>query len=295
MEAYFDLHLFDVAGTPITLATLITLVLILLVTIVISKVLEMATVRAFRLRKVTDEGTVGVARRLVHYSVLLIGIGIGLQTVGINLTALFAAGALFAIALGFAMQNIAQNFVSGVILLVERAIKPGDVLKVEGRIVKVTKMGIRATIARTLDDEEIIIPNSVLVQTTVKNLTLKDRLHRLRATVGVLYSSDMAKVMETLQKAAEEISWRVQHLPPRIFLREFGNSSVNFEVSVWIDQPWRMQQRASELNKTIWWALKEAGITIAFPQLDIHLDSPVERSLASLSGAISEQPEESIE
>jgi small-conductance mechanosensitive channel len=292
MESYFDLHLFDVAGTPITLATLIALAVILLVTIVISKVLEVATVRAFRLRQVADEGTVGVARRLVHYSVLLIGIGIGLQTVGINLTALFAAGALFAIALGFAMQNIAQNFVSGVILLVERAIKPGDILKVEGRIVKVTRMGIRATIARTLEDEEIIIPNSVLVQTTVKNLTLKDRLHRLRAPVGVLYSSDMAVVMETLQKVAEEIPWRVQHMQPRVFLKEFGNSSVNFEVSLWIDEPWRMQQRASELNKAIWWALKAAGITIAFPQLDVHLDPPVERSLASLSGTMAEKTED---
>jgi len=285
MESYFDLHLFDVAGTPITLVTLITLALILLITLVISKVLEAATVRAFRLRKVTDEGTVGVARRLVHYSVLLIGIGIGLQTIGINLTALFAAGALFAIALGFAMQNIAQNFVSGVILLIERAIKPSDVLEVEGKIVRVSSMGIRATIARTLNDEDIIIPNSVLVQTTVKNLTLKDRLHRLRAPVGVLYSSDMTKVMETLRRAAEEIPWRVKNIEPRILLTEFGSSSVNFEVSVWIDEPWRIRRSASELNKSIWWALKEAGIIIAFPQLDVHFDPPVERSLVSLSGS----------
>lgn len=285
MESYFDVHLFDVAGTTITLVTLIAFAVILLATLVISKILEAATVRAFRLRKVTDEGTVGVARRLVHYSVLLIGLGIGLQTIGINLTALFAAGALFAIALGFAMQNIAQNFVSGVILLVERAIKPGDVLEVEGKIVRVTSMGIRATIARTLNDEDIIIPNSVLVQTTVKNLTLKDRLHRLRAPVGVVYSSDMAKVMETLQRAAEETPWRVKNLEPRILLTEFGNSSVNFEVSVWIDEPWKIRRRSSELNQCIWWALKEAGIIIAFPQLDVHFDPPVERSLVSLSGS----------
>ena len=285
MDSYFDLHLFDVAGTPITVVTLITLGIILLVTIVISKILEVATVRAFRLRKVSDEGTLGVARRLVHYSVLLIGFGIGLQTVGINLTALFAAGALFAIALGFAMQNIAQNFVSGVILLVERAIKPSDVLEVDGRIVRVTKMGIRATIARTLDDEEIIIPNSILVQTTVKNLTLKDQLHRLRAPVGVLYSSDMARVMETLHKVADEIPWRLKERQPRILLREFGSSSVNFEVSIWINEPWKIQRRTSELNQSIWWALKEAGITIAFPQLDVHFDSPVVQSLLSMSGS----------
>lgn len=295
MTSYFDYHLFDVAGTPITLATLITLGVILGFTFVISKVLEAATVRAFKLRKVTDEGTVGVARRLVHYFVLLIGLGIALETVGVDLTALFAAGALFAVAIGFAMQNIAQNFVSGVILLVERAIKPGDVLKVEERIVRVSKMGIRATIARTLDDEEIIIPNSVLVQNTVKNLTLQDRLHRIRAPVGVVYSSDMAKVMETLEKAVAEIPWRVQPMPPRIFLKEFGSSSVNFEISVWIDDPWRMQLRASELNKIIWWALKKEGITIAFPQLDLHLDPPIERSISSLGEKLSERFGERVE
>ena len=211
------------------------------------------------------------------------GIAVALHTVGINLTALFAAGALFAVALGFAMQNITQNFASGVILLVERSIKPGDILKVEGKLVKVIRMGIRATVSRTLDDEEIIIPNAVLVQNSVTNYTLKDKLYRLRAMVGVVYWSDMALVRETLEKVARQIPWRVENLDPRILLRQFGSSSVDYEVSVWIDDPWRLQLRLSELHEAIWWALKEAGITIAFPQVDVHLDPPVMRSLEGLA------------
>jgi small-conductance mechanosensitive channel len=187
------------------------------------------------------------------------------------------------VALGFAMQNIAQNFVSGVILLVERSIKPGDILRVEGRLVKVMRMGIRATVSRTLDDEEIIIPNSVLVQNSVTNYTLKDRLYRLRALVGVVYWSDMALVRETLERVAKEIPWREKGPEPRILLRQFGDSSVDFEVSVWISDPWRVQLRLSELHEAIWWALKEAGITIAFPQVDVHLDPPVMRSLEGLA------------
>jgi len=89
---------------------------------------------------------------------------------------------LFPVGLGFAMQNIAQNFVSGLILLVERAIKPGDIVEVEGRVVRVLKMGIRTTIARTRDDEEIIIPNASLVQSSVKNYTLEDSYFRISRT-----------------------------------------------------------------------------------------------------------------
>ena len=138
--------------------------------------------------------------KLLSQIVVAIGLGIGLQTIGINLSALFAAGAIFAIGLGFAMQNIMQNFVSGVILLTERSITPGDVLKVEQQFVQVQKMGVRATIARTLDDEEIIIPNSAIVQSTVTNYTLRDSMYRLRCTVGVVYSSDMRLVREVLEE-----------------------------------------------------------------------------------------------
>lgn len=279
MDKALDIHLFDIGGTPITLATAITFIAILAVTVVLAKVAEKLVARALRLRRVPDEGSLAVARRLVHYSVLLTGFAVGLDTVGINLSALFTAGALFAVALGFAMQNIAQNFVAGVILLVERTIKPGDVLEVEGKVVKVIGMGIRATICRTLDEEEIIIPNSVLVQTTVKNYTLSDPLYRLRASVGVAYNSDLKLVRETLDAAARRSASRVANLEPRVLLREFGPSSVNFEVSVWIDDPWRSRSRLSELQEQIWWSLKEAGIVIAFPQLDLHVDDRVLEAL----------------
>ncbi len=281
MDKALDIHLFDIGGTPITLATAITFIAILAVTVVLAKLVEKLVARAIRLRRVPDEGSLAVARRLVHYSVLITGLAVGLDTIGINLSALFAAGALFAVALGFAMQNIAQNFVAGVILLVERTIKPGDVLEVEGKIVRVVLMGIRATICRTLDEEEIIIPNSVLVQTTVKNYTLSDPLYRLRATVGVAYSSDLRRVREALEEAARGSVSRVADLEPRVLLREFGPSSVNFEVSVWIDDPWRSRSRLSELQERIWWSLKEAGVVIAFPQLDVHVDESLLEVLRS--------------
>ncbi len=181
------------------------------------------------------------------------------------------------------MQNIAQNFVSGLILLVERTIKPGDVLEVEGTVVRVVQLGIRATLARTREDEELIIPNATLVQSTVKNFTLRDPLFRVRAAVGVTYGSDLRAVFDTLAGVAEGVSWRSTQREPRIQLRQFGSSSVDLEVSVWIDDPWDAQPRLSQLNEAIWWALKAAGIVIAFPQLDVHVDPPIEESIRMLS------------
>jgi small-conductance mechanosensitive channel len=275
--------IFSIGGTPVDVGSIIVFVLILAITLVISKLLEAAVVRAFNLRRVADEGTAAVTRRLVHYVVLLTGLAVGLSTLGIDLSALFAAGALFAVALGFAMQNIAQNFVSGVILLVERSIKPGDILEVEGKVVRVSRMGIRSTVSRTLNDEEIIIPNSTLVQNSVKNYTMQDSIYRLRAGVGVTYSSDLALVRKTLEEIARDLPWRLKSREPRILLRQFGSSSVDYELSVWIDHPWRAFWRLSELNEAIWWAFKEKNITIAFPQLDLHLDPPVTEGLTHLT------------
>jgi small-conductance mechanosensitive channel len=274
-----DVPLFTLSGTPVTLATLVVFAAIVAATWLFSFLVGKALIRGFKLRGVKDEGTVEVFRRLLHYAILATGLAIGLQTVGINLAALFAAGAFLAIGLGFAMQNIMQNFVSGVILLTERSITPGDVLQIEGRFVRVQKMGIRATIARSLDEEEIIVPNSMIVQSAVTNYTLKDSLYRLRCTVGVVYGSEMNLVRDTLARAAQDLPWRLKDREPVVLLMDFGDSSVNWEVSVWMDDPWKVRRARSELNQAIWWALKEAGVTIAFPQLDVHFDPPVMESL----------------
>ncbi len=284
-SALFDIRLFEVSGTPVTIATLASFLLVILVTFWLARLVQRGVMRALTARSDADTGTAAATARLARYTVLVVGLAVAIHSLGINLTALFAAGAVFAVAIGFAMQNIAQNFVSGVILLAERAIKPGDVLEVDGRLVQVKDMGIRATVARTLDEEDIIIPNSQLVTSPVKNYTFRDSIYRLRCTVGVTYSSDMATVQEVLARTAAAIEWASAEQAPRILLTEFADSAVVWEVSIWMDNPWRMSARRSDLNQAIWWALHEAGITIAFPQLDVHFDPPVTASLEGLRAA----------
>jgi small-conductance mechanosensitive channel len=280
-----DFPLFRLGNTTLTAATLLTVLLIVLATLLVSRMVGRWLEGVAHRRSVEEAGSVHVTARLVHYSILFIGFGIALHTAGIDLTALFAAGAIFGVIIGFAMQNISTNFVSGVILLFERTIKPGDILEVDGRIVTIKELGIRSTIARSLNEEDLIIPNSALVQATVKNYTLRDSLYRIDAPVGVIYGSDMAVVRSTLEKAIKNTPWRSQQVEPVVLMKEFGDSSVNFHACVWIENPWKLRIYRSNLNETIWWALKEAGITIAFPQLDVHFDPEIERSMTELVGA----------
>jgi small-conductance mechanosensitive channel len=274
--------LFTLSGTEVTPLSFFIFFLAIVASFAVSWVLQRVLGKALANTFKKRPGTLATLLRLVHYTVLLTGLGIGLQTVGVNMSALFATGAVFAIALGFAMQNIVQNFVSGIILMGERSITPGDVLEIDGTVVKVIAMGIRTTIVRTLRDEELIMPNSLLAQSMVKNFTLHDNAFRLGVTVGVSYDSDMNKVIEVLETTARNIPWRIPERETRVLMRDFGDSAVVFGVYLNIEDPWKQNVCMSDLRKEVWFALKDAGITIAYNQVDLHLDPPVTQALESL-------------
>ncbi|MBN2716944.1 MAG: mechanosensitive ion channel [Deltaproteobacteria bacterium] len=279
-EKYFlsDFHqlmsfdLYTISGTPITVGRLLVSLLALLVAWLISLLARRSIARIMKRKGVKNEQTVKTTCSFVHWFILIGGCVVALKIAGIDLSTLFAAGAVLTVGLGFAMQNIAQNFVSGVILFAERSIQPGDILSVDGTVVKILKIGIRSTLAITRNMEEMIIPNSNLVQGTVTNYTMSDTKHLLGTFVGVTYDSDMKKVKEVLQEVAESMPWRVEDGRASVLMRDFGDSAVNFSVFVEVTDPWRSRVLASELNEAIWWALKANNIVIAFPQLDVHFD-----------------------
>lgn len=284
VRGVLDTVLFRIGETPISISTILTAILIVLASIWVSHAARRIVERGMKHRGVKP-GAIGTVTGLIHYSVLITGFGLALGTTGIDLTALFAAGAIFAVGLGFAMQSIAQNFVAGVILLAERAIKPGDVLEVEGKVVKVLDMGIRASVAATRDGEHLIIPNSTLIQTTVKNYTLRHSTFRIRVQVGVVYRSDMELVKRTLSEVADRVSakWGVADHTSQVILTGFGDHAVQWEVAVWMDDPWSWRPAVSDLSEAVWFAFQERGIVIAFPQLDVHFDPPIEDSIERLS------------
>ena len=285
LGSILEIQLFQIGDTPVTVSTVTAVFLVLVATVWVASWLRRMIERGLT-RRGGRPAVAGTVSGLVYYTVLVAGFGVALGTAGIDLTTLFAAGAIFAVALGFAMQSIAQNFVAGLILLVERSIKPGDLLEVEGSLVKVLEMGIRASIVQTRDGEDVIIPNSVLIQTSVKNYTLRDQAVRLRVPVGVVYRSNMREVRESLEQAVQALStrWNVPERQPMVVMTGFGDHAVHWEVGVWVDDPWEWRPAVSAIHEAVWEALQARGIVIAFPQMDLHLDPDIGDSLRQLSG-----------
>lgn len=274
---FLNTPLIEQGDTRVSVMTVIALVLLGWLSLRISRAAQRGVAEANqRLRGGIQlaESSLGIAQTLVHYGILLVASVIALQMLNIDIATLVAAGAVFAVGLSFALQSLAQNFVSGIILLFEQTIKPGDVVEVDGTVVRIRQLGARSTLARSRDGEDLIIPNSLLVQSTVKNFTHEDHLVRVRVQVGVSYDSDMNLVADTLRTVAKNVPWRVPSVDPVILLQGFGSSSVDWEVSVWGADPWRLPQLSTDLGERVWRALKQASITIAFPQVDVHFDRP---------------------
>lgn len=266
---------YSVGSQQITYGRLFVAALAFIVFLVISWITKRAIARALTKKGVKNEQTIQTTCMFVHYAFIILGAVTTLKIGGLDLSTIFAAGAVLTVGLGFAMQNIAQNFVSGVILFVERSIEAGDILHVDGRVVKVLKIGIRSTLALTRNNEEMIIPNSNIVQGTVVNYTMSDSSYLLGTLVGVSYSSDMKLVKETLLQVGETLPWRIPDSTVSVLMREFADSSVVFSLMVQVSNPWKSRRFTAEMNEAIWWAFKEQNITIAFPQVDVHvIDGP---------------------
>jgi potassium efflux system protein len=258
-----DVRLFKLHGESVTAEALIVFVVMAAAAMLLGRFSRSATERTLTRHGTVDRSTAHVVAQLVHFAVLFAGLAVALETLGVNLTGLFAAGAFLAVAAGFAMQSIAQNFVSGVILLIERRIKPGDVLELGNQVVLVTQMGLRASLARTFDQETLIIPNSILVQQIVTNHTLANPMIRLHSTVDVSNQSDLDLVMRTLQIAASGVKGRLQTPEPRVLVTSLGASGVTLEVSVWVDDPLSERLNLSHLNEAIMRGLQKAGVAMS--------------------------------
>jgi small-conductance mechanosensitive channel len=148
-----------------------------------------------------------------------------------------------------------------------------------GIMVWLNSIGIRHKFVRTKNDSDILIPNSLFVQGKIANYTRRDSFCRVWTAVGVSYSSDLRQVREVLEGICSNFNRPSSQYSPVVLLTEFGDSSVNYKVFVWTEDPWNIRTLKSKLNEDIWRGLKEAGIELAFPQLDVHLDKSLEAKL----------------
>jgi potassium efflux system protein len=204
------------------------------------------------------------------YAIWGFGIMLSLHTFGMGTTTLaFAFGAL-GIGLGFGLQNIFNNFISGIILLFERPIQVGDDVEINGTWATVKKINVRATVVQTYDNASIIIPNSEFISSQVTNWSFKDKRLRRNIDVGVAYGSDIELVRQTLLDIAGKAQKVFKQPRPDVLFRDFGDSALMFRLRVWTDID-SMLKVETDIRFEIDRRFKEKGIVIAFPQMDVHL------------------------
>ena len=214
--------------------------------------------------------------QIIANVVLVVGVLIVLENTGIHLGALAVFAGAVGVGVGFGLQNIASNFISGLVILAERPITIGDRVEVAGITGQVHQIRARSTVIRTNDNIMMIVPNTKFIDSPVTNWTYGDPKVRFRIPVGVAYGSDIDKVREALLAAGRENPNTLKDPEPSVFLEKFGDNSIDFQLVVWSSEmSARPSRYRSDINFAIEEKFREAGIEIAFPQRDLHIRSGV--------------------
>lgn len=233
-----------------------------------SRLIEKRVTRSSVLSATMQVGLVKFSK-VVLYTVALL---IALDTVGIDLTTLAVFGGAFGVGLGFGLQRIASNFISGFILLFDRSIKPGDVISVGSRLGWVVALHARYIVVRDRDGVETLIPNENLITSEVTNWSYTDRHVRIKIPVQISYDDDPEEAMQLIIDAAMVNDRILKDPAPQARLLEFGDNGINLELRIWLDDPEQgVGSVKSDVNLAIWRSFKEHGVTIPFPQRDVRL------------------------
>ena len=283
----------ELGDVPLTSIGLIRVVVIIAVAWWVSKLAQGAVTRLAAYRPNFTRAALYTVNRLLHYTLLTIGFLIAVSSIGIDLTkfALFASA--LGVGVGFGLQTLISNFVAGLVLLFEKSLKVGDFIELQSGISgEVREINIRSTLITTNDNIDIVVPNSVFVNGHVTNWTMREAYRRSHVPFGVAYGSDK----ELVRKAALEAADAVPHTlmgddkrKPQVWLTAFGDSSLNFELIVWLTSD--AVKRPGAVHADYLWAietaLKKYHIEIPFPQRDLHVRSwaPEARPPAPAAGS----------
>lgn len=266
--------LFKLGENTITLKSLLVLGILFVLVIVLEKVVrERVVMRIFEKTEFPEALEYGIAR-ILGYLFMVIGFYMAFQFVGIDLSSLaFIAGAV-GVGIGFGLQNIINNFVSGIIIFAEQPIAIGDRIEVSGIAGRVKKISLRSTTVVTNDNITMIVPNGDFISQTVTNWSHGDPKVRIRIPIGVAYGTDTALVERLLLEVAAENQKTLKDPEPSVFFAAFGESSLDFELAVWTSEMAKSPRRfISNINFAIDQKFREHDIEIPFPQRDLHVRS----------------------
>ncbi len=264
----------DLGGVRISLLLLIKGVIIFtLLFKLASSASNVMEKRIFSLKELTPSVQVLLSKAL-KITLLTVAVIVAMSSLGINLSAFAFIGGAIGVGIGFGLQKVVSNLISGVILLLDKSIKPGDVIQVGDSYGKIQSLGARYVSVATRDGLEYLIPNEDLITQQVINWSFSDLLVRLKIGVGVSYKTDIHEAMDLMVKAAQGIDRVLDKPEPVCQLKNFGDSSVDLELRIWIKDPENgISNVSSALRLAIWDVFQQHHIEIPFPQRDLHIKS----------------------
>ena len=265
--------LFTINQTPISLVSILLFGFILIGFVLAARLLKTRLLSKILAKFKIEEGMQFTLTKISQYVVVFIGTVVALQFVGIDLTGLAVVLGFLSVGIGFGLQNVTSNFISGLILLFERPIKIGDRVTVGDTEGDVKHINIRSTTIQSVNNISYIVPNSEFISTTVINWSHGDNRLRVDLDVGVSYNSDLDLVLKVMKEIATNNKDVLQSPEPEVHLREFGDSSWNMRLRVWIDKPKNHYYVRSDLNCAMVREFRKNNIEIPFPQRDLHLRS----------------------
>lgn len=280
--------LFTLFDTDFTLGKIGGALLVFYCFIVTAWILEVGLYKTLLSKNRVDPGLVNTITTVGRYTIIAFGVLAGLYSLGVNASALALIGGGLSVGIGLGLQQIVSNFISGIVLLFERTLQPGDMIDVNGQIGIVQKINVRSSTIRTFDNVEMIVPNETFFTSNVTNFTKTDPTVRVLIPFGVSYNSDPLQVKQLALETVAKHELVLAHPAPLIFFMGFGDSSLDFQLAVWIRDPnFRLGVR-SDLYFMLWQVFLENGIEIPFPQRDLNLGRgwekmPVERMERTVS------------
>ena len=283
-------------GVPISLLQIFLLVGLLIVVFWLSSRTKRFLFNRFLVHSGLDRSLQYAISQIASNLVLVVGIFIVLQNTGIHLEALTVFAGAVGVGIGFGLQNITSNFISGLVILAERPISIGDRVEVGGVTGQVLKIRARSTVVVTNDNITTIVPNTKFIDSPVTNWTYGDPRVRFRIPVGVSYGSDVELVRQKLIEAGQEDPHTLEDPAPSVFFVGFGDSSLDFELVAWSDEmSHRPRRYRSDLNFAINQKFREAGIEIPFPQRDLNIRTGVLKVDSSRAEPVARELEEPSE
>ena len=269
----FQYQLFMVNQTPITISSMLIFLFTLTIFYFFSKILKTVLEHSFLSHLQISTGTHYTLIRISQYTLWFLGGLIAFQFIGVDLSGLAVILGFLSVGIGFGMQNLTSNFISGLILLFEQHIQVGDRVTVGQTEGDVEEINIRSTTIRSLNNIAIIVPNSEFISGTVTNWSHGDPKTRLEIDVGVSYESDLDTVIRSLLEVAQHHSLVLSKPEPGVWFLGFGDSSWNMRLLAWVDSPKIRALVTSEINCAIVKKFRENGVEIPFPQRDLHIRS----------------------